>query len=129
MLSLRRLDHRFECLGQEGPRQGFVTLGVEPRCEESGHQGWHNGAADCSPVPGQSRRDLDHIYSTARRMGNVRTAYGVEEIPANFLFSHDGRIFAVVHGDALEREIVRASERLIGRSFQEVIEYEDRIIS
>ena len=47
--------------------------------------------------------------------GNVCTACGVEVIPANYLFSRAGRIFAIEHGgDALEREIVQARSGLSG---------------
>ena len=44
-----------------------------------------------------------------QRTDNITAAYGVEEIPANFLIGRDGTIVALEQsGDALERAVVRA---------------------
>lgn len=49
-----------------------------------------------------------------RRTANVRTAHGVEEVPANFLISLDGRALAVAHGNAVDRAIDRALSGVSG---------------
>jgi peroxiredoxin len=54
-----------------------------------------------------------------QRTDNITTAYGVEEIPANFLIGRDGRIVAVEQsGNALERAVVRAVGCLHGNDFK-----------
>lgn len=62
------------------------------------------------------RHGVTWIYLLdSQRTGNVTTAYGVEESPANFLISRDGTIVAVEQsGDALERSIVRTLGGLSG---------------
>jgi AhpC/TSA family len=92
---------------QKDHRQGFVTLGVNL---DATHPHVKDGT---TALPTARQFTVGHgvtwIYLLGGQwMGNVRTAYGVLEVPANFLISHDGGIFAAVHGDALERNVVRA---------------------
>ena len=61
-------------LGQKYHRQGFVMLGVNLDARQSGRQGWHDGAADRSPVHGQTRRDLD---LSARRPEDGQRPHGL----------------------------------------------------
>ena len=114
-------------LAQKYHRQGFVILGVNLDAR-------HPDVKDGKTALPTARQFLVRHGVTwinlldCQRTGNVTTAYGVEEIPANFLIGRDGRIVAVEQsGDALERAIVRALGGLIGRSFQ-LIEYEDQMI-
>jgi hypothetical protein len=54
-----------------------------------------------------------------QRTDAITAAYGVKEIPANFLIGRDGRIVAMEQsGDALERAIVRALGCLHGSDFK-----------
>ena len=101
-------------LAQKYHRQGFVILGVNL---DARHADVKDGKT-ALPAARQFlvRHGVTWINLLDRqRTGNVATAYGVEEIPANFLISRDGRIVAVEQsGDALERAIVRALGGLSG---------------
>jgi peroxiredoxin len=95
-------------LAQRYHRRGFVILGVNVDAR-------HPDVKDSKTALPTARRFLVEHGVTwtnlldCQRTGSVTTAYGVEEIPANFLIGRDGRIVAVEQsGDALERAIVRA---------------------
>ena len=121
------LDHRLNALAQKYHRQGFVILGVNLDAR-------HPDVKDGTTALPTARQFLVRHGVTwinlldCQRTDNVSTAYGVEEIPANFLIGRDGRILAVEQsGDALERAIVRALGGLSGGHSQ-VIEYEDQMM-
>ena len=93
-------------LAQNDHRQGFVTLGANLDARDPDVKDGTRALPTARQFP--VRHGVISVYLLgSQRMGNVRTAYGAEEIPANFLISHDGGIFAALHGDALERNIVR----------------------
>ncbi len=105
-------------LAQKYYRRGFVILGVNLDATQSDVKDGTTVLATARQCT--DRRGVTWIYLLdSQRTGNVTTAYGVEESPANFLISRDGRIFAVEQsGDALERSIVRALGGLSGGHFR-----------
>ena len=113
-------------LAQKDHGQGFVTLGVNL---DARHPDVKDGT---TALPTARQFPVGHGVTwinllDGQRMGNVRTAYGVEEIPANFLIGHDGGIFAALQRRCLGTEYRPCPRRPVGRSFQ-VIKYEDQII-
>ncbi len=101
-------------LAQKYHRQGFVILGVNL---DARHSDVKDGTT-ALPTPRQFlvSHGVTWIYPLdSQSKWNVTTGDGVEEVPANFLVSRDGRILAVEQsGDALERAIVRALGGLSG---------------
>ena len=110
--ALRRRDPR-ECaaLVRKYEGQGLVILGVQRRPDARGRQGSQAGPVGRPQVPAPSPRHLDQ---PDQRPGgaDIAAAYGVEEIPANFLIDRDGKIIALEQtGEALERAIVARPAR------------------
>ena len=97
-----------KALGPEVPRQGFVILGVNLDAKHADVKDAKTALPTARQFP--VRHGVTWINLLDRqRTDNITTAYGVEEIPANFLIGRDGKIVAVEQsGDALERAIVRA---------------------
>ena len=97
---MNALAQKYECQGSASPG---VSL-------DSRHPDVKNGTTALPKAHELPVRDsVNWMYQLdGQRAVNVRTAYGVEAIPANFPISRAGRIFALEHGDALEREVVRA---------------------
>ncbi len=105
---------RVEVNAQDHEALAVVLLGVNLDATQSDVKDGTTALATARPCT--DRHGVTWIYLLdSQRTGNVTTAYGVEESPANFLISRDGRIFAVEQsGDALERSIVRALGGLSG---------------
>jgi peroxiredoxin len=105
-------------LAQKYYRRGFVILGVNLDATQSDVKDGTTALATARQCT--DRRGVTWIYLLdSQRTGNVTTAYGVEESPANFLIGRGGRIFAVEQsGDALERSIVCALGGLSGGHFR-----------
>jgi thiol-disulfide isomerase/thioredoxin len=100
-------------LAQKYEGQGSATPGVSL---DSRHPDVKDGTTALPKAHELPVRDgVNWMYLLdGQRAVNVRTAHGVEAIPANFPLSRAGRIFAMEHGDALEREVVRALGGLSG---------------
>jgi hypothetical protein len=95
-------------LGQKYQDQGFVILGVNV---DAMHEDVQEEKRSLNSV----RRFLVRHRVTWTNLINGRgaadfaAAYGVGEIPANFLIGRDGQVIAVEQfGDALERAVVGA---------------------
>ncbi len=100
-------------MAQKYHRQGFATSGVNV---DARHPEVTDGTT-ALPIARQLpvRHGVSWTYlPDGQGMGNGRTPHGVLVIPTNFLISHDGGIFAVLHGDASERNSVRAKGGLAG---------------
>jgi peroxiredoxin len=107
-----------DALAQKYHWRGFVILGV--KFEEK-----HRDVKDAKTAPQTARQFLVRHSASwidlldCQRTDNITKAYGVEEIPANFLIGRDGRIVAVEQsGDDLERAVVRALGCLQFRDFK-----------
>lgn len=101
-------------LAQKYHRQGVVILrvNVDPRCRD------FRDAKTALDAAGRfhPREGVKWINLFDRRTAeNVAKAYGVKEIPANFLISRNGKIDAVEQSsDALDRASLRALGSLTG---------------
>ncbi len=92
---------------QKHERRGFEISGVDPDSRNLDVKAGTTAPPKAHQFP--IGHDATWTYlSGDQTAGNVCTACGVEVIPANYLFSRAGRIFAIEHGDALERETVQA---------------------
>jgi thiol-disulfide isomerase/thioredoxin len=95
-------------LAQKHRDQGFVILGINV-------DAMHEDVKDAkTALPVVRRFLIKHGVSwtnllNGKGAGDFATAYGVEEIPANFLIDRGGKVIAVEQsGDELERAIVAA---------------------
>ena len=98
--------------------QGFVILGVNVDAMREHVNGTSRALPIVRPflvTHGVTWTNL----SSGEGIGDVATAYHVEEVPANFLIGRDGKVVAVEQsGDGLERAIVRALGGLSGGHFK-----------
>ena len=109
MPALRRVDPR---AGRRWPEKyhdkGFVILGVNV-------DAMHEDVQEAKKVLPLVRRFLVRHRVTWTNLlngqgaGDFASAYGVEQIPANFLIGRDGKIVAVEQdGESLEQAVIRA---------------------
>ena len=107
-----------DALAQKYHSHGFVILGVNLDAKDS----CVKDAKTASPAARQFlvRDGVTPISLVdCQSTDDILTAYGVEEIPANFLINRNGTIVAVEQsGDALERAIVLALCGLHGSDFK-----------
>ena len=110
--------HALNALAQKYHRQGFVILGVNLHAKHPDDKDSTTALPTARQLLAKDGVTLVNLLDCQRTV-SVTTAYGVEDIPANFLIGRDGRVVAVEQrGDALERAIVRALGGLSGGDFK-----------
>ena len=97
-----------DAMAQKYQDKGFVILGVNVNA-------MHENVQEArKALPGVRRFLVGHRVTWTNLLngegaGDFASAYGVEQIPANFLVGRDGKIVAVEQdGEALEQAVIRA---------------------
>lgn len=107
-----------DALAQKYDRRGFVIVGVNLDAK-------HPDVKDAKTALPTARQVLVRHGVTwinlldCQRTDDITAAYGLQEIPTNFLIGRDGTIVAMeLSGDALEHAVVRALGCLHGGDFK-----------